>query len=133
MELTTAASLALALCCASATHGGSTDGLLYTTVGEVPGEYCPGEFSVNAAGRTKLAGSAQRVTRWGFLISIVLVLSRPDPLRAVVDAAYRALGLPCDPAVVGAVSDHAPGVSRDDVVGALVAELARVMPDLTAP
>ena len=30
-------------------------------VGEVPGEYCPGEHSVNARGRTKLAGLGQRV------------------------------------------------------------------------
>ena len=30
-------------------------------VGQVPGEYCPGAFTVNARGQTKLVGSAQRV------------------------------------------------------------------------
>ena len=30
-------------------------------VGEVPGEYCPGAFSVNARGRIKLAGVGQRL------------------------------------------------------------------------
>jgi len=30
-------------------------------VGEVPGEYCPGEFSVNSGGRIKLAGIGQRM------------------------------------------------------------------------
>src|SRR5207237_5227311 len=29
-------------------------------IGEVPGEYCPGAFSVNAGGRVKLAGIGQR-------------------------------------------------------------------------
>ena len=32
-------------------------------VGEVPGEYCPGEFSVNARGRVKLIGAAERIIR----------------------------------------------------------------------
>ena len=48
-------------------------------VGEVPGEYCPGEFSVHAAHRVKLAGIAQRVTRWGYLVSTVIVLDRTEP------------------------------------------------------
>ena len=30
-------------------------------VGEIPGEYCPGAWSVNARGRTKLAGIGQRL------------------------------------------------------------------------
>lgn len=94
-------------------------------VGEIPGEYCPGEYSVNAAGQVKLAGIAQRVTRWGFLVSTVLVVARPDPLRAVVEACYRELELPVDPAVVGAVSDYVGSLSRTDVVAALVDELTR--------
>ena len=32
-------------------------------VGEVPGEYCPGAFSVNARGRVKLIGTAQRLVK----------------------------------------------------------------------
>ena len=32
-------------------------------VGEVPGEYCPGAYSVNARGRVKLIGTAQRLVR----------------------------------------------------------------------
>jgi octanoyl-[GcvH]:protein N-octanoyltransferase len=94
-------------------------------IGEIPGEYCPGEFSVNAGGKVKLAGIAQRVTRWGFLVSTVLVLGRPDPLRAVVEGCYQELGLPVDPSVVGAVSDFASGVSRTDIAAILGEEMSQ--------
>ncbi len=97
-------------------------------IGELPGEYCPGDYSVNAAGRVKLAGVAQRVTRWGFLVSTVLVLARPDPLREVVDACYGALRLPVDPSVVGAVSDYTANVSRADVVTVLIDQFAQRQP-----
>ncbi|MCW5952958.1 MAG: lipoate--protein ligase family protein [Propionibacteriaceae bacterium] len=99
-------------------------------VGELPGEYCPGEFSVNAAGETKLAGIAQRVTPWGFLVSINLVVDDPEPLRAVVEACYRQLGLTVDPSRVGAVSDHLPGVRARDIAYLMIAELAAgLLPD----
>lgn len=93
-------------------------------VGELRGEYCPGEFSVNAAGATKLAGIAQRVTAWGFLLSINLVVDDPAPLRAVVAACYGELGLPVDPSRVGAVTDHLPGLGLPDAAQALIPELA---------
>lgn len=96
-------------------------------VGELPGEYCPGEFSVNAAGEVKLAGIAQRVTPWGFLVSVNLVVSDPEPLRAVVDACYRRLEIPVDPSRVGAVSDYLPGVRTSDVAEAVTAELAAAL------
>lgn len=99
-------------------------------VGELPGEYCPGEFSVNAAGERKLAGIAQRVTPWGFLVSINLVVDDPEPLRAVVDACYGRLGLPVDSSRVGAVSDYLPGVRSAEVARTVIAELAaELFPD----
>ena len=33
-------------------------------LGELAGEYCPGEFSVNLAGRSKVMGVGQRVPFW---------------------------------------------------------------------
>jgi octanoyl-[GcvH]:protein N-octanoyltransferase len=85
------------------------------SVGAVPDEYCPGAFSVNAAGRTKLAGVAQRVTRNGFHIGAVLLVTDAGPVRAVLEAAYGALGLPFSPASVGCVADHRPGLPVDVV------------------
>lgn len=102
-------------------------------VGELPGEYCPGEYSVNARGATKLAGIAQRVTSWGFLVSVNLVVGNPEPLRAVVAACYRHLDLAVDPARVGAVSDHLPEVTAPVVAQALVPELVAVLLPSDAP
>jgi octanoyl-[GcvH]:protein N-octanoyltransferase len=91
-------------------------------VGEVPGEYCPGEFSVNARGRVKLIGAAERIIRGAWLHSSVVVVDRADRLRVVLEDVYAALGLGWDPASVGAVSNEAPGVGLEDVRRSLLAE-----------
>jgi octanoyl-[GcvH]:protein N-octanoyltransferase len=94
-------------------------------VGEVAGEYCPGEFSVNAGGRVKLIGAAQRIVRGAWLLSSVVVVQGAPTLRAVLDDVYAALGLAWDPATVGDVASEAPGVSVEDVRRVLLAEYER--------
>ncbi|RYP84039.1 lipoate--protein ligase family protein [Nocardioides guangzhouensis] len=89
-------------------------------IGELPGEYCPGEFSVNAAGVHKLAGSAQRVTRDGWAFSTVVQVRGTDRLREVMDRVHDALGYPYAAATVGSVEDHVPGIAVDDVVSAML-------------
>lgn len=93
-------------------------------VGPVPGEYCPGEFSVNAGGTTKLVGTAQRLVRHGYLFSAVLLVADPEPVRAVLDDAYAALELAWDPASVGCVADSVAGVTVDAVADVLVPRMA---------
>ncbi len=89
-------------------------------VGAVPGEYCPGDFSVNARGATKLVGTAQRITRHGFLFSAVVLVRDPEPVRAVLADTYPLLGLDWDPATVGAVAEDIPDVTVADVAEVLV-------------
>jgi octanoyl-[GcvH]:protein N-octanoyltransferase len=89
-------------------------------VGEVPGEYCPGEFSVNARGRVKLIGAAERIVRGAWLHSSVVVVEGAEALRAVLEDTYAALGLVWDPASVGAVADEAPHIGLEDVQAALI-------------
>lgn len=91
-------------------------------VGEVTGEYCPGEFSVNARGRVKLIGAAERIVRGAWLHSSVVVVNGAERLRAVLEDVYAALGLDWDPATVGAVGDEAPGVGLEEVRQALLSE-----------
>jgi len=100
-------------------------------VGAVPGEYCPGEFSVHAAGTTKLVGTAQRLTRHGYLFSAVVLVTDPEPVREVLVDTYAALGLDWRPASVGAVADYAPGVTVADVEAALLPALRALLPGLT--
>ncbi|KNC18934.1 lipoate--protein ligase [Arthrobacter sp. RIT-PI-e] len=101
---------------------------LDAAVGEVPGEYCPGEFTVH--GRVgglpavKLVGTAQRVVSGAWLFSSVLVVEGSPPLRAVLTEVYAALGLAWRPATAGSAEDLAPGLTVDDVQGALLAAYA---------
>jgi lipoate-protein ligase A len=94
-------------------------------VGAVPGEYCPGEFSVNARGRLKLIGAAQRIVRGAWLVSSVVVVDGASNLRTVLEDVYAALELAWDPATVGAVADEVPGVGVEEVRRALLAQSAR--------
>lgn len=73
-------------------------------VGELPGEYCPGRFSVNHAGILKLSGTAQRVVGGAWLVSTVVRVQPADRLHRVTRACADALGVVIDPAVTGSVA-----------------------------
>ena len=78
-------------------------------VGEVAGEYCPGRWSVNAAGLRKLAGTGQRVVAGGSHTGAVVVVHGAERVRDVLDPVYAAFGLDWDPRAVGAVADELGG------------------------
>lgn len=84
-------------------------------VGELPGEYCPGAHSINAGGRVKLAGVAQRAIRGGAATSAIVVVGGGPDLRRAVAAVYAALGLDVDPGAAGALDEERPGAGPDDV------------------
>ncbi|MBM6621324.1 lipoate--protein ligase family protein [Micrococcaceae bacterium RIT802] len=98
-------------------------------VGEIPGEYCPGEFSVHgvpgtasvATAPVKLVGTAQRVVAGAWLFASVFVVEDSAPLRRVLEAVYRDMALPMDPSTAGAAEDLVPGTSVADVEAALLA------------
>jgi lipoate-protein ligase A len=92
-------------------------------VGEVPREYCPGDYSVNARGQTKLAGIGQRLIKGAWHIGGVIVVDEGERVREILVPVYEALGLDWDPDTAGAVTDEAPGVSWSEVANALEEEL----------
>ena len=98
-------------------------------IGAVPGEYCAGAWSVNRAGRDKLAGTAQRVTKQGYLFSAVITVHARPALTGAVRGAYAALGLDVDPATVGAVDRVLPGVSVEGLATALTPALLAMFDD----
>jgi lipoate-protein ligase A len=105
-------------------------------VGEVPGEYCPGAFTVNAGGRKKLIGAAQRAVPGGWLLSSVVVVDSAARVRGVLERVYDALDLEWDPATLGAITEEAPAVSVDDVEHALLSAYApryRLLPATIPP
>lgn len=100
-------------------------------VGEIPGEYCPGEFSVfglkpdagtevSAATAVKLVGTAQRVVSGAWLFSSVIVVENSAPIREVLVDCYEALGLDWDPRTAGAANDLKPEITVDAVENALL-------------
>jgi len=99
---------------------------VHAAVGEIPGEYCPGEFSVHGedpdfpAHRIKLIGTAQRVVSGGWLFSSVIVVEDSAPIREVLTASYSALGLEWDPATAGAANDLLPHVDVQTVEDAVI-------------
>jgi lipoate-protein ligase A len=93
-------------------------------VGELPGEYCPGRFSVHA-GAIKLAGTAQRAVRGAALTGAFVAIEDGAALRAVLTEVYDALGLDWDPATAGAAEDLRPGVRTADFSAAVREALAR--------
>ncbi len=60
-------------------------------VGEVPGEYCPGAYSVNARGRTKLMGVGQRIVSGAAHVGGVVVVGDSGRVRDVLTPVYDAL------------------------------------------
>jgi octanoyl-[GcvH]:protein N-octanoyltransferase len=75
-------------------------------VGEVPGEYCPGEFSVNARGAAKLAGIGQRVIVGGAHVGAVIAVRGAGAINEVLEPVYDALELDWDPAATGSLADE---------------------------
>jgi octanoyl-[GcvH]:protein N-octanoyltransferase len=91
-------------------------------VGEIPGEYCPGDYSVHHAGRIKLMGVGQRLARNAAHVGGVVVVDRSAEVREMLVAVYRALGLDWDPSTAGALTDVVPDLSAVSVADAIVAE-----------
>lgn len=94
-------------------------------VGEVPGEYCPGAWSVNARGAVKLVGIGQRLVAGGAHVGGVIVVGDSGRLRDLLVAVYDALALGWDPGTVGSIEDEIGPISLDAVEDAILAELGR--------
>jgi lipoate-protein ligase A len=97
-------------------------------IGEVEGEYCPGAFSVNSRGRTKLVGIGQRMIRGAAHLGFVIAVKDAALIRQVLDPVYASLGLAWNPDTVGAIDDELAAVGLSGVEEAL---LDRIRSDST--
>jgi lipoate-protein ligase A len=93
-------------------------------VGEVPGEYCPGEFSVNARGKAKLMGVGQRLVQHAAHVGGVVVAGGSERVREVLLPVNRALELDWDPTTAGSLEDEVPGLTWEDAVEAILARFS---------
>jgi lipoate-protein ligase A len=93
-------------------------------VGEVPGEYCPGEHSVNARGAAKLAGLGQRLVGGAAHLGAVVVAGGSDRIKDVLVPVYAALELEWDPSTVGSIEDELGTVRLEVVEQAILEQLS---------
>jgi lipoate-protein ligase A len=91
-------------------------------IGEVPGEYCPGAWSVNVGGKVKVMGVGQRLVRGAAHIGGVVVVDEGDRIRDVLIPVYRALGLDWDPRTAGSLADRSPGITVKLVMDSIEAQ-----------
>ena len=91
-------------------------------VGEVAGEYCPGQHSVNARGKRKIMGVGQRLIRGAAHVGGVVVVSGGARIRDVLVPVYDALDVPWRPETVGSVEDELGGAEYDAVAQAILDE-----------
>ena len=94
-------------------------------IGELPGEYCPGAYSVNARRRHKIMGVGQRVIRGAAHVGGVVVVNDSAAVRDVLIPVYDALEVPWNPPTAGSIEDEL-GAPRDieKVADTLIEEFA---------
>ncbi len=94
-------------------------------IGELPNEYCPGKYSINAAGRVKLVGIAQRMNRRCIQMGAIISVMRSAKACSAISDAYQAMGLAFDAGTYGAMAELVPLLSYEDVSGAFVDGLSQ--------
>lgn len=93
-------------------------------IGSLPGEYCPGEWSINVGGRVKVMGVGQRLVRGAAHVGGVVVVDEGDRIRDVLVPVYRSLGIDWDPRTAGSLAERAPGLNTVVVSDAIVDSFA---------
>ena len=89
-------------------------------IGEIPGEYCPGAYSIHADHRVKLVGVGQRLVRGAAHVGGVISVSDGWRIRKGLEPVYQALGLDWLPSTAGASDDFVPNTTVDDVRHAVI-------------
>ncbi len=90
-----------------------------TEMGAAVDEYCPGDYSLGIAGQHKIAGTAQRIVRGGWMFGAGIVCGDGERVRDVLTDVYGALALPFDPQSVLPTTDVSPAATADACITAL--------------
>jgi len=94
-------------------------------IGELPGEYCPGRYSVHAGGR-KLVGIGQRLIRGAAHVGGVMVVKDSNAVRSVLVPVYEALQLAWDPDTTGAIEDISGNIAVSDVIDSVLGQFEQM-------
>ncbi len=101
-----------------------------SSLGESPGEWCPGAWSVQGPSG-KLAGLAQRVISGGAWCEALIVIEAAPELRALARQVHEVLGLEWSDAAQGELAALLPGAG--DLHAALADALAAALAERFGP
>ncbi|MFV1999555.1 MAG: biotin/lipoate A/B protein ligase family protein [Acidimicrobiia bacterium] len=76
-------------------------------IGELPGEYCAGQYSVHLAGGGKVMGVGQRLSRNAAQVGGMIVVNDSRSINEVLVPVYDLLEIPIEPRATGSVPDVA--------------------------
>ncbi len=93
---------------------------LQAHIGAVPGEYCPGAWSINIAQRVKVAGIGQRLVKGGAHVGGVIVIDDHSLIRRTLVPVYEALDISWDADTTGSIAQFSAAVTRESVGRALI-------------
>ena len=96
-------------------------------VGQIAGEYCPGEFSVNINGTVKIAGIAQRIGRHGYHLGVVISLDRSEAAIAAFERAYKLLNLDIDLSTIGSLIECYHKISTQKFLNSLETNILKLI------
>lgn len=108
---------------AEAVVGALADVGIASAIGEIPNEYCAGQYSVNVLGSRKVMGVGQRLSRSAAQVGGMVVVNDTDDINTVLVPVYAALGVPMDPSATGSIADVA-AVTNDPLTDAFVTRIA---------
>lgn len=89
-------------------------------LGAVDGEYCPGDYSINARGKVKLVGTAQRVQRGARLFSACIPISISYSVAQLFERVNAILGLEWNPETLGGLDAETNGITIDSLEQKLI-------------
>lgn len=93
-------------------------------LGPVVGEFCPGEYSINARGQVKIVGTSQRVSKRARLLSASIPVEDAAAAKSALIACNQALAFDWNPDTFVSLSDEVPGLCLSDVHDALTERFA---------
>lgn len=97
-------------------------------VGELPGEYCPGAYSVHIGGSRKVMGVGQRLVKGAAHVGGVIVVDGGLRIAEILRPVYSALDIPWNPRTSGDLADQLPKITLPDVSYALATRLDALGP-----
>ena len=88
-------------------------------VGELTGEYCPGQYSINIENKIKIAGIAQRIVANAVYVGGFIAVSNADLIKEILVPVYSHLEIDWNPNTVGSLENYKSDIKKNDVIDAI--------------